>query len=164
VRVLSICGSLNVDSSNRALLDLAKELAPSTDLLVDAPDLGSLPHFAPGTEPEPAAVADLRAAVTAADAVLIAAPEYAHSLPGSLKNALDWLVGSGELYGKPTAVLVATPRVGGGDRGRAALGVVLDALGVDVRGSESVIVASGNPPGAEARRLVAETLARLATS
>ena len=76
--------------------------------------LGALPHFNPdlddGSVPLPAAVADLRSRLRAADAVLISTPEYAHGVPGTLKNALDWLVGDGELVGKPVVLVNATAR------------------------------------------------------
>jgi chromate reductase len=64
-----------------------------------------LPHFNPDddTEPLPAPVADLRARIAAADAVLFSTPEYAGALPGSFKNLLDWTIGGGEIYQKPVA-------------------------------------------------------------
>lgn len=74
-------------------------------------DLGHLPHFNPDIEDqEIAAVSTFRTALNAADAVLIACPEYAHGLPGAFKNALDWVVGSGELSGKPVLMLNASAR------------------------------------------------------
>lgn len=83
--------------------------------------------------------------------VLIASPEYAHSLPGSLKNALDWLVGSGELYERPVAVLGGAPRPNGGEKGRAALEQTLQAQGAVVVVSSTVAVA-GADRGAEELR------------
>jgi chromate reductase, NAD(P)H dehydrogenase (quinone) len=78
--------------------------------------LDQLPHFNPdldseGAEPPPA-VAELRRLLIDADAVLISSPEYAHGVPGALKNMLDWLVSTGELVAKPVALLNASP-VGG---------------------------------------------------
>jgi NAD(P)H-dependent FMN reductase len=70
-----------------------------------------LPHFNPDLESkEPPSVLDLRNRISNADAVLISSPEYAHGVPGVLKNALDWLVGSGEFGDKPVALLNAAPR------------------------------------------------------
>jgi NAD(P)H-dependent FMN reductase len=104
--LLGISGSLRAESSNSALLHAMVALAP--DRLTLWERVGTLPHFNPGDDGgEP--VASLRAAVTDADAVVIATPEYAGGMPGSLKNALDWLVGTGELYEKPVAVLSAAP-------------------------------------------------------
>jgi chromate reductase len=161
MRILAVCGSPGPQSSNRALLRAAADVAGRATQVVDGPELATLPHFAPGPDPVPAAVEELRIAVSAADGVLIASPEYAHSLPGSLKNALDWLVGSGEFYGKPVAVLAATPRHGGGGLGRAALEQVLHALGADVRYSASVLVSGGADPGGAGRAEVADALLRL---
>ena len=75
------------------------------------PDLGVLPHFNPdleGSEPQP--VLQFRERLRSADAVIISSPEYAHGIAGVLKNALDWVVGSGELSGKPVALFNASPR------------------------------------------------------
>jgi chromate reductase len=73
--------------------------------------LGDLPHFNPDLEEdEPAAVTDWRARVRGADGLLISCPEYAHGVPGVLKNALDWLVGGDEFIRKPVALLNAAPR------------------------------------------------------
>ena len=71
--------------------------------------LTELPHFNPDRDdvPDPA-VTSLRAQLQAADGVLISTPEYAHGVPGSLKNLLDWVVGSGELVDKPVALLHAS--------------------------------------------------------
>jgi chromate reductase len=72
--------------------------------------LGDLPHFNPDDDRDPLhpAVAELRAAINAADAILICTPEYAGGLPGSFKNLLDWTVGGGEIYGKPVAWINAS--------------------------------------------------------
>jgi NAD(P)H-dependent FMN reductase len=73
--------------------------------------LDALPHFNPDVEEAapPQVVVDLRSRINQADGVLISSPEYAHGVPGVLKNALDWLVGAGELVGKPVAVINASP-------------------------------------------------------
>ena len=73
--------------------------------------LGDLPHFNPDLEEsEPPAVTDLWTLVREADGLLISSPEYAHGVPGALKNALDWLVGGSEFIDKPVALLNASPR------------------------------------------------------
>jgi chromate reductase, NAD(P)H dehydrogenase (quinone) len=107
VRVLTVCGSLQQASSNRAALDAATASLQATGAEVDDfVDLAHIPPFNPEADPGPV-VADLRGRIAAADAVLIAAPEYAGALAGAIKNALDWIVGSGELYLKPVAVMSA---------------------------------------------------------
>ncbi len=94
-RITAISGSLRAASSNGTIVRAAAPLAP-TGILVDAyVGLSSLPHFNPDLDRElgdarlPAAVRALREQLAAAGALLIASPEYAHGVPGSLKNALD---------------------------------------------------------------------------
>lgn len=102
-------------SSNTALLEAAVQLAPP-DLEVELwSGLGELPHFNPDLDVDdatalPAAVRGLRESVGVADALLVSTPEYAHGLPGSFKNALDWLVRSTEFPGKTVAVLNPSSR------------------------------------------------------
>jgi chromate reductase, NAD(P)H dehydrogenase (quinone) len=110
MRFLAISGSLRRVSSNTALLQAAVLLAPEGVEIRVYGGLGELPHFNPDVEEnELPAVTDLRAAVRAADGLLISSPEYAHGVPGSLKNLLDWLVGGDEFIDKPVALLNATP-------------------------------------------------------
>jgi chromate reductase, NAD(P)H dehydrogenase (quinone) len=112
VRVLAISGSLRLASSNSALVGAAARLAPEGVDVSVYRELGQLPAFNPdldGADP-PAVVARLRAALQACDAVLISSPEYAHGAPGALKNALDWVVGSGELVDKAIALVNASGR------------------------------------------------------
>lgn len=115
MQLLAISGSLRAGSSNTALLEAAQLLAaPNVEVRMYA-GLADLPAFNPdldtiGAERIPPVVADLRAAVGRADGILISSPEYAHGIPGSLKNALDWLVGSVEFPGKPVALLTPSSR------------------------------------------------------
>ncbi|HEY6853744.1 MAG TPA: NADPH-dependent FMN reductase [Gemmatimonadales bacterium] len=106
MRILAISGSLRAASSNSRLLEAAAALAPAGVAWVRYEGLGELPHFNPDIEARglPAPVAALRAQVAAAGAIVISSPEYAHGVPGSLKNALDWLVSGVELPGKPVAL------------------------------------------------------------
>ena len=111
LRLLAISGSLRAMSSNTALLRLAAEVAPS-DVRVSMYDgLATLPHFNPDDDvgEPPDVVRQLRALVGESDGLLFCSPEYAHGPPGSLKNALDWLVASEELPHKPVALLNASP-------------------------------------------------------
>lgn len=112
MRILAISGSLRSTSANTALLRAARILAPSGVDIFLYEGLGSLPHFNPdldGAEP-PQSVLELRSEVGLADGLLISSPEYAHGVPGTLKNALDWLVASVEFPGKPVALLNTSPR------------------------------------------------------
>lgn len=111
-RILAISGSLRTGSSNTAVLQAIGALAPAKVQVVLYSGLSELPHFNPDldTETPPPAVAGLRSRLLASDGVLISSPEYAHGVPGTLKNALDWLVRSGELYEKPVALVNTSPR------------------------------------------------------
>jgi len=112
IRVLAISGSLREASANSALARAAAQLAPPGVQVAIFSELEQLPLFNPDldTEPPPRPVAAFRHALQSADAVLLSSPEYAHGVPGVLKNALDWLVGSGELVDKPIALLNASSR------------------------------------------------------
>jgi NAD(P)H-dependent FMN reductase len=106
VTILAISGSLKESSANSALVRALRELDPARIELWD--ELGDLPHFTPDGDGG-APVASLRAAVTRSEAVLLATPEYAGGMPGVLKNALDWLVGTGELYDQRVVIVSAAP-------------------------------------------------------
>ena len=110
MQILLVSGSLRSGSTNTAVLRTAVAVAPAgvTTVLYDG--LDRLPHFNPDDDNEhlDPAVAELRAAIGAADAVLFSTPEYAGALPGSFKNVLDWTVGGGEIYGKPVAWINAS--------------------------------------------------------
>jgi len=171
MRILAVCGSLQGRSSNRAMVRTAHRVASKGVEIVDSISVGDVPHFNPdldaGTAPD--AVRTLRSQVAEADGVLIASPEYAHSLPGSLKNALDWLVGSGELYGKRVAVLCGSPRPNGGVLGRGALEQTLRAQGASVVASTTVGVVAADRGGQELRdpaavEAVAAAIAALTTT
>ncbi|GAA4856464.1 NADPH-dependent FMN reductase [Actinomycetospora corticicola] len=116
--VLLVSGSTRAGSTNTALLRTAAAMDPARTRLYDG--LAALPAFNPDddVEPLPPAVADLRGALAAADALLICTPEYAGALPGAFKNLLDWTVGGAEMPGLPVgwinAAGVAAPTGGRG--------------------------------------------------
>ena len=111
MKLLALCGSLRQASLNAALLRAARRLAPSGMHVAIFDDLGTLPLFNPDLEAHlPAPVRALHAAVAGCDALMIASPEYAHGVTGTIKNALDWLVSFEPFVGKPVAVLNASPR------------------------------------------------------
>lgn len=114
VCILAVSGSLRAGGSNNAVLDAARRLAPDGVEVTRYAGLRALPAFDPdldafGRDALPPEAADWRAQIGRADAVLISSPEYAHGIPGALKNALDWLVGSVEFPGKPVALLNTSP-------------------------------------------------------
>jgi NAD(P)H-dependent FMN reductase len=106
-QLLTISGSLRDGSTNSTLLAAVARVAPSSVEVRPYTDLAALPAFSPDIDdsPAPPAVARWRAALAAADAVLFSSPEYAHGVPGAFKNALDWVVGSGELVDKRVGLL-----------------------------------------------------------
>ena len=113
VTLLSVCGSLQQRSANRAALEVAHRHLAS--LAVGGPftldeygEVALLPPLDVDPDREPGPVVEgWRRRLGAADAVLVAAPEYGGGLAGTMKNALDWVVGTGELYGKPVAIISA---------------------------------------------------------
>jgi NAD(P)H-dependent FMN reductase len=133
-RVVAVNGSLRAGSTNGALVRAAAELAASELDVVLFEGLGALPHFNPDLDAEgaiaPPAVAAWRAALAEARALILCTPEYAHGMPGVLKNALDWLVASGELDGKPVLLVTASP--GGGAHTHAQLTEVLRTMSARV--------------------------------
>ena len=134
MRVLGISGSLRHDSLNSALLRAAAERLPAGAEMVTFTRLGEIPPFSEDAEVEPApeAVWGLREAMRGAEAVLVATPEYNHSLPGQLKNALDWAsrpAGESALTGKPVAAIGASKSMFGGVWAQAELRKVLAAMG-----------------------------------
>jgi chromate reductase len=112
VRILAVSGSLRSDSSNSSLIRAVTSLTPEGVHVHIFSRLAELPFFNPDLDVGggPPAVNTFREELRNADAVLISSPEYAHGVPGVLKNALDWLVGSGELIDKPVALINAAPR------------------------------------------------------
>ena len=121
---LALSGSARRASTNTALLRAVSRVAPAGVEVTVYDLIGRLPVFSPDLEAEPLpdVVRDYVARVERADGVIIASPEYVHSLPGGLKNAIDWLVSRDTLVGKPMALLHASHR---GDDMLAALRLVL---------------------------------------
>jgi len=134
MRVLGISGSLRRDSLNSALLRAAAERLPAGAELVEFQHLREIPLYDEDLElaGTPEAVGELREAMREADAVLIATPEYNHSIPGVLKNALDWAsrpAGQSALSGTPAAAIGASTGMFGAVWAQAETRKVLGALG-----------------------------------
>ena len=158
MRVLGIAGSLRKDSWNRKLLLAAAELLPE-DVELDVWDgLKAMPPYDEDDDgdPAPPPVAALRRAIADADAVLVATPEYNSSIPGQLKNALDWVsrpLATNPLRFKPVAVVGASTGAFGAVWSQAELRKVLATIGARVIEGD---VAVGHAPERfdEAGRLV----------
>ncbi|HEV7516482.1 MAG TPA: NADPH-dependent FMN reductase [Thermoanaerobaculia bacterium] len=138
MRILAISGSLRAVSSNTALLRAAATQAPEGVEVALYGGLGDLPHFNPDLEDaEPPSVMDLRRQVRTADGLLISSPEYAHGVPGVLKNALDWLVGGSEIVYKPIALWNAAPRA---THAQASLAETLRTMSTRIVSEASIAV------------------------
>ena len=176
MKILAISGSLRRDSHNTSLLRAAAELA-GDEVDFDLWDgLKAVPPYDEDddVEPVPAAIARLRAAFAGTDAVLFATPEYNGSIPGQLKNALDWVsrpVSTNPLRGLPVAVVGASAGVFGAVWAQADLRKVLALIGARVLARELPVSsartrfdADGRLVDDEVRAALAETVNELATA
>jgi NAD(P)H-dependent FMN reductase len=140
MRILGICGSLQAHSSNLTLLQTAAAAAPSGVDVVIFDGLRDLPQFNPDLETPaaPAPVVEWRCALAESDGLIIASPEYGFSLPGALKNGIDWVIGSGELERKIVAITAAVPHAERGRRGLEALRNTLTAVSARIVGGQPI--------------------------
>jgi chromate reductase len=166
MRILAISGSLRRDSYNTQLLRAAEELLPND--VIDLYDgLATIPPYDSDADAQgaPASVADLKRRIAAADAVLIATPEYNASIPGQLKNALDWVsrpMKESPFRGKSTAVVGASTSAYGGVWAQAELRKVLGILGARVVEGEVAVANAAEQFDTAGRLTHEETRAQLA--
>ena len=143
LNVLGICGSLRRASYNGGLLRAAKALVPA-GMSIDIGDISAIPLYNGDVEREgfPKSVHDFRERIRAADALLIATPEYNYSVPGVLKNAIDWASRAPDqpLAGKPIAIMGATPGGFGTTRSQHHLRQVFIGVGSSVLPRPEVMV------------------------
>ena len=171
VRVLAMSGSLRRASSNTALVTAAVRVAPAGVEVSVYRELADIPPFNPDLDADStlAAVLRFRAALEACDAILISSPEYAHGVSGVLKNALDWVVSSGEFINKPIALINASTRA---TLAHASLWETLTTMSGRVIGDASITVpldgtawdANGIAQDAHCSGLLRSALAALARS
>jgi chromate reductase len=173
VKVLGIAGSLRKDSLNRAALRAAQALAPER-VRMEIFDLDGIPLYNQDDETStPPRVAELKAAVRAADAVLFVTPEFNYSIPGVLKNAIDWgsrPYGDSCWQGKPVAVMGASPGPFGSARAQYHLRqcfvfldmYVLNKPEVMIGGAAQKFDAAGNLTDERTRKSIQDLLAALA--
>jgi chromate reductase, NAD(P)H dehydrogenase (quinone) len=141
MRILGVSGSLQRGSSNLALLECARELAPTGVEVAIYDGLRTLPQFNLDLEAQaPLPLVEAwRRELDASDALLLASPEYGFSLPGALKNAIDWVIGSGELERKVVGITASVNHAERGRRGLAALENTLSALSATVVGGVPIV-------------------------
>jgi chromate reductase, NAD(P)H dehydrogenase (quinone) len=140
-KVLAICGSTRKNSSNEAILKgLAISYGEHLELQLYT-DLAELPHFNPDIEDASLAqsVKDFREMIEKADGVIICTPEYVFSLPGSLKNAIEWTVSTTVFLNKPTALIVAS---GMGEKAYESLVLIMNTVGSKI-GEHATILIKG---------------------
>lgn len=138
MHILALSGSLRAASINSTLLRAAARLAEPDVQVHVSHCVGQLPLFNPDLDPtQQPAVCALYAEVQAADALLLASPEYAHGISGAMKNALDWLVSFEPFVGKPVAVFNASPRAHIAD---AALREVLKTMSATIVEAASISI------------------------
>jgi len=173
MRILGLSGSLRRDSHNTRLLQGIRALLPSGVELELFTELSAIPPYSEDDEQSgvPSAVAALKAAIAEADAVLVATPEYNASLPGQLKNALDWVsrpIATTPLRGKPAAVVGASTGLFGAVWAQAEARKVLSTIGARVVDRELPVAQAdeslgqdGLPRDREAIESLSATLAEL---
>ena len=148
MKIVGISGSLRAGSWNTKLL---------RELQIDVWEgIGELPHFNPDLDSDdpPAPVRAFRQLLASADGVIICSPEYAHGVPGSLKNALDWLVSDGTLVGKPVVIVTIAPTFG--EFAHAQLVETLTTMNWNVLQDASLLVRKNDDYGEKLKASVAK--------
>ncbi|MEM0104836.1 MAG: NAD(P)H-dependent oxidoreductase [Candidatus Methanomethylicia archaeon] len=173
IKVLGIVGSLRKNSYNRLLLLNAKSLLPEDATLEIFDRLGEFPLFNQDLENDPPQIVkEFKKKIRESDAILIATPEYNYSIPGVLKNALDWAArpyGDNPFEGKPVAIMSASIGMLGGARAQYHLRQVLVYLNTITINKPEVFVSfahkkfdeKGNLVDEEAKKYIAELLRNL---
>ena len=138
-KILAICGSTRKNSVNEVILNFLKlKFQKKADIEVFT-DLATLPHFNPDQTVEniPLVVSNWQSKIESADAVIFCTPEYVFSLPGSLKNSIEWTVGTTVFSGKPVGVIVAS---GLGEKAFESLLLILKTIEAKVDDSGSILI------------------------
>jgi chromate reductase len=175
ITILGIAGSLRKQSCNRGLLRAASELA-SNGVTFETFDINGIPVYNQDDDTDsarPELVVEFKARILAADAILFATPEYNYSIPGGLKNAIDWAsrpYGKGSWTGKPVAVMGASPGVQGTSRAQYHLRQSFVFLDMHPVNKPEVMIGlsgqrfdeQGNLTDEKSRQLVGELVAALA--
>lgn len=160
LRLLGLVGSVRPTSLNRALLRAIGETLPDGVTLESWDRLTEVPLFDPGTPTLPEPVAALQAAIAAADGLVIVTPEYNYSLPGFLKNAIDWASRpppTSPLRGKPTGIASASTGISGGMRAQYHLRQILVFTNTPVMAQPEVIIPRAQERFDNDRRLTDES-------
>lgn len=174
ITILGFAGSLRKDSYNKALLRAAAELLPENARL-EVFDLDGIPLYNQDLEKDmPVIVKEFKSRIRAADAILIATPEYNYSMPGVLKNAIDWASrppGDNSFEGKPLALMSASTGMLGGARAQYHLRQVFVTLNMQAVNRPEVLVSfapkkideKGNVTDQRTREIMRKLLENLVT-
>jgi chromate reductase, NAD(P)H dehydrogenase (quinone) len=166
IHIVGICGSLRRGSLNRAVLRAAAAALPEGSVM-EMPDLAAIPPYNEDVREQgvPPAVADLARCVALADALLIATPEYNYSIPGVLKNALDWLSKTEPqpFRGKPVAIVGASPELAGTSLAQHHLRQILVCLNARVLPQPEVMI-GGADTKFDGKGLLSDDKSRVALS
>ena len=136
IKILAIPGSLRKDSSSYALLKVISEMMPQNISFEIYQGIGTLPHFNDAENPDENVI-DFKRKIAEAQGVLICTPEYAFGVPGSLKNALDWTVSSGEFVDKPVSLITASSQ---GERCHEAMQYILTAISAKLNPATTLLI------------------------
>jgi chromate reductase len=141
-RIAAISGSLKTTSANTAILNAVKKFGNDETEVVIYDALDKLPFFSPelDTDSVSSSVKHWREFLKAADGFVISTPEYAFGVPGVLKNALDWVVGSGEFYQRPVVTISASTTPLGGDKAHDSLRLTLTAMGTKLPENGKLVI------------------------
>ena len=174
IRILGIAGSLRRKSYNRAALRAAQQLAPE-DAVIDIFELDGIPVFSEDDERQPPVkIVELKKRIREADAILFVTPEYNYSIPGGLKNAIDWAsrpYGDSAWTGKPAAIMGASVGTLGTARAQYHLRQVFVFLNVHAINQPEVMIANaaqnfdaeGNLTNESTKNLMRQLLTNLVT-
>lgn len=137
--ILAICGSTRKNSSNLRLLKKIAAISGKNLTLFFYEDIDKLPHFNPDLDNKepPKIIIGLRNKIKDADAILICTPEYVFSIPGSLKNALEWCVSTTIFLNKPVGIITASAS---GEMGKAEIELVMKTLGANFSEKTSILI------------------------
>lgn len=138
-KVFAICGSTRAQSANLCIIQYAADILSNEFEVEIYNDLASLPHFNPDLDKDsaPEIVEQLRNKIKNADAVLICTPEYVFSLPGALKNVLEWCVSTTIFSEKPVALITASAS---GAKAHESLQLVMKTVGADMSEETQLLI------------------------
>jgi chromate reductase len=162
-KVLAICGSTRTNSANLQLLNRIASLGAAAFEMEVYSELSSLPHFNPDLDKEtsepPKAVQEIRKKIQEADGVLICTPEYVFSIPGSLKNLIEWTVSTTIFSEKPVALITASAS---GGKAHESLQLIMKTIYADLAESSQLLISGARSKFDEEGNIIdADTLQKI---